>query len=68
MVPVRVERVGNSQVTDRICARICARDAPGRAETWETPKPDMDQCQAFAEVSVPTGDGTRRQRRPSYCS
>jgi hypothetical protein len=66
MVPVRAER--NSQVTGRICARICARGATGRAETGKTPKPDMDQRQAFAEISVSTGDGTRRQRRPSYCS
>jgi hypothetical protein len=60
---------GNSQVTDLICARICARDAAGRVETGETPTPDMDpHTERFAEASTPSGDRARRQRRTSYGS
>jgi hypothetical protein len=68
MVLVHIERSGNPQVTDQICARICARNAAGRVETGETPTLDVDPRRASAEVSTATGDRARRQRRPSHCS
>jgi hypothetical protein len=68
VVRVHIERFGNPQVTDLICARICARDEAGRVETGETSKRALDPRRAFAEVSAYTRDGARRQRRLSYCS
>jgi hypothetical protein len=65
---VRIERPENPQVTDQICARICARNAAGRVETGETPTLDMDSRRASTEVSTATGDRARQQRRRSYCS
>jgi hypothetical protein len=53
---------------DCTCAPICARDAAGRVEMGETPKLGSDARLLSVEVSVDTGDGPRRQRRPSYCS
>jgi hypothetical protein len=68
MERVHSERPSKPQVIDRICARICARDAAGRVETGETSKPNVDARRAYAEVSTATGDRARRQRRPSYGS
>ena len=68
MVRVHIERFGNPQVTERICARICARDAAERVETGETGKVDVDPCRTFTEVRVAAVDRARRQRRPSYGS
>jgi hypothetical protein len=65
---VHLERPGNPQVTDQICAQVCARNAAGRDETGETPTLEGDPRRASAEVSTATGDHGRRQRRPSYCS
>jgi len=65
---VHIERFGNPQVTDLICARICARNAAGRRETGETSRLSVDLHRTFAEVSATTGDRARRQRHPSYCS
>jgi hypothetical protein len=36
-------KTGNPQVSDCICARICARDAAGRAETGETQQARRDR-------------------------
>ncbi len=59
MARVDIERPGNPQVTDQICARICARNAAGRVETGETPKIDVDPRRASAEVSTATGNRAR---------
>ena len=68
MLRVHIESFGNPQVTDLICARICARDAAERGEARETRRGALDPRRSFAEVSTVTGDEPRRQRRPSYCS
>jgi hypothetical protein len=51
------------------CARICARDMAGQAETGETPKARAEfSCRRSPEPSAVTRDGPRRQRPPSYGS
>jgi hypothetical protein len=52
VVLVHIDRSGKPQLTDRICARICARNAAGRVETVETRKLDVDSRRASAEVKT----------------
>jgi len=66
--PSQVSKGGEPQFSGLICAQICARDAAGWVETGETPKLDVDQYHASAEVSAVTGDRARRWRRLSYGS
>ncbi len=58
----------NQQTRRPICARICARDVAGQAETGETQKPGKTSCRRSAEPSAVTRDGPRRQRPTSYGS
>jgi hypothetical protein len=62
---VHVEGFDNSQVTDPLCARICARDAAGRIETGEMPTLDTDVTQPLTKVSATSGDRPRGHRRTS---
>jgi len=61
-------KIENQQVSYRICARICARDAVGRVETGETRKFDTDPRLLSAEVNAAIGDGPRRRRPALYAS
>ena len=56
---------GNWGTPRRARARISVRDAPGRLETEETPKLDVDLRGMFAEVSTTAGDRARRRKRSS---
>ena len=58
---VHVERLENPQVTNPICARICARDAAGRIEKGEMPTLDTD---AAAPVDRGQRDEWRQSERP----
>ena len=63
-----VEKFDNSQVTDPICARICARDAVRRTETEEMPTSDTDVPTPLTEVCAASGDRPSGQRRASHGS
>lgn len=55
----------NLQVTDLICARICARDAAGRVVPGEMPTLGRDATRPLAKVRAAGGDRPRGQRRAS---
>jgi hypothetical protein len=55
-------------VSNRICARICARDAAGEGATRETPRFGIDAPSPLTEISAATRDRARRQRQTSYGS
>jgi hypothetical protein len=73
-IPIRVLQIWGSSrpprpLCDRlICARICARDTPGRLETRKTQKLVGTSPQPSAELNPANRDSPRRWRRASYGS
>ncbi len=52
-------------LSNQICARICAQDAAGRVETWETHRARPKRPPPVRRGQPPTRDGPRPQRRTS---